>query len=125
VGLGLEFLRHIERTVFLIFVLDLSMDKDGWPPAKAYAALRQEIGLYRQEILRRPHLIVFNKVDLMQDEAEVQRLVSETLSTLDTPVEGSFVISAETGAGVQPLRESLVEKAPVWLDCCQEEVQQT
>lgn len=115
VGLGLEFLRHIERTVFLIFVLDLSTSDEKWLPAAAYSALRQEIGLYKPEILQRPQFLVFNKVDLMEDESETQKLVDQTLSSLKSPIEGTFVISAETGDGVASLREALVQKAPRWL----------
>jgi len=115
VGLGLEFLRHIERTVFLVFVLDLAMGEQGWPPDKAYRALSEEIRLYRPEIVQRPQMIVFNKVDLLEDDEEVRDIVSRTLACVDVALEGAFVISAETGEGLQPLRNMLREKGLEWL----------
>ncbi len=61
-GLGLEFLRHIERTKLLIFILD-SSGIDGRNPTDDFRVLRQEIGAYNPDLLRRPYLVVLNKID--------------------------------------------------------------
>ena len=60
-GLGDRFLRHIERTKVLVFLLDNSRDD----PLKDYEELKQEIRLYNPEILKKPRIVVFNKVDLL------------------------------------------------------------
>lgn len=61
-GLGFEFLRHIERTKLLLFILDAS-GIDGRDPSSDYEVLRNEIGAYNPEMLERPYLIVLNKMD--------------------------------------------------------------
>lgn len=61
-GLGIEFLRHIERTRVLVFVLDAS-GVDGRTPADDYRVLQDELGKYREDLLARPKLVLLNKVD--------------------------------------------------------------
>lgn len=61
-GLGLEFLRHIERTYFLIFVLDSSLDAPN--PIIQYENLINEIENYNKEILSKEYFIVLSKIDL-------------------------------------------------------------
>ncbi len=64
-GLGLLFLRHIERTSALIFVLDAA-GSEGRTPLQDYQVLLNELKHYRSELLDRPRLIALNKVDLVQ-----------------------------------------------------------
>jgi len=61
-GLGLGFLKHIERTSALIFVIDIS-GEEGRDPLTDFKILKDEIHLYNKEILKKPHLIVLNKID--------------------------------------------------------------
>ncbi len=61
-GLGLEFLRHIERTYFLIFVLDASLNAIN--PINQFKNLTNEIKNYNEEILNKEYFIVLNKIDL-------------------------------------------------------------
>ena len=61
-GLGLEFLRHIERTQLLIYILDAS-GIDGRSPSHDFRILREEIGAYNSELLERPYLVALNKID--------------------------------------------------------------
>jgi GTP-binding protein len=63
VGLGHEFLRHIERTRLLLFVLDMA-GTEGRDPRDDFAQLRTELKLYREDLAKRPFLIVANKCDL-------------------------------------------------------------
>jgi GTP-binding protein len=67
-GLGLWFLRHIERTRMLVFVVDAA----GESPAEDYAALIDEIGSYKAEILARPRVVVMNKLDLIEERPEME-----------------------------------------------------
>jgi GTPase len=68
VGLGHEFLRHVERCRVLLFVIDMS-GMEGRDPRDDYAQLRKEISLYQKELGERPYLILANKMDL-PDSAE-------------------------------------------------------
>lgn len=62
-GLGDRFLRHIERTKLLLFLIDMA-GVDGRLPWDDYLCLRKELGLYNQKLLENPHLVVANKMDL-------------------------------------------------------------
>ncbi len=63
IGLGHNFLRHIERTRFLLFVIDMA-GTDCRDPAGDYLHLREELHLYRKDLPSRDYLIVANKMDL-------------------------------------------------------------
>lgn len=63
VGLGHDFLRHIERCSRLLFVLDMA-GSEGRDPATDFTMLRREIDLYDSSLSRRPFLVVANKMDL-------------------------------------------------------------
>lgn len=93
-GLGLRFLRHIERTRTLAFMI--SVDADD--PTAVYASLRDELRAYSEELARRPHCVVLSRSDLLPEGAE------------PPPVEapeawGTFVVSSVTRAGLQDLLE--------------------
>lgn len=66
-GLGFEFLRHIERTKLLLFVIDAS-GIDGRRPIDDFAVLLNELEKYNPELLKKPYFVVLNKVDT--DEAQ-------------------------------------------------------
>lgn len=69
-GLGLAFLRHIERCPFLLFVLDLSVPE----PWTQLDDLKYELEQYREGLSERPHAVVANKVDLPQARAQLPQL---------------------------------------------------
>lgn len=101
-GLGFEFLRHIERTKLLIFILDAS-GIDGRNPTDDYNVLCEELKKYNPELLTRPHLIVLNKIDT--DEA-----VEHILKFKETyQIEPSLLyeISATRGDGLSALRKAI------------------
>ena len=101
-GLGFEFLRHIERTKLLVYVLDAS-GIDGRTPADDYRVLRQELGAYSPEMLTRPSLIVLNKTDA----EEAQELVAEFKKQYPVEATSLFEVSAEHGDGLPALRKGL------------------
>ena len=68
IGLGHEFLRHVERCRVLLFVIDMS-GQEGRDPRDDFAQLRTEISLYQKELGERPYLVLANKMDL-PDSAE-------------------------------------------------------
>ena len=63
VGLGYEFLRHVERCRMLLFVIDMA-GSEGRDPRDDFAQLRKEISLYQKELGERPYQIIANKMDL-------------------------------------------------------------
>lgn len=94
-GLGFEFLRHIERTKVLVFMLDAS-GVDGRTPLEDYKVLRHELEEYQDEMLDRPYLVVLNKVD----EPESEDLVQEFRDANLVPDEKLFEMCAVLGEGV-------------------------
>jgi len=97
-GLGLQFLRHVERTRALIHVIDASSG-DRQKLWNDYQQVRTELKKYSPALARRPQLIALSKMDAVTDSSEVvafrQRLVKLRRRT--------FPISAVTGEGVQDL----------------------
>lgn len=76
IGLGHDFLRHIERTSYLVYVIDMG-GVDGRDPLEDYESLRQELELYQPELLSRPYLIVANKMDVPEAEDNLDRFKKE------------------------------------------------
>lgn len=101
VGLGHDFLRHIERTRLLIFVLDMG-GMDGRDPLQDYHSLREELKLYNEDLAHRPALIVANKMDLPDAADQLARFERETGLT-------TFQTIAELGEGVEPLKQALYD----------------
>lgn len=97
-GLGLDFLRHIERTRMLWFVLDAAQT-EGRDVLEDYRALCFELEQYHKGLLSRPYLIVANKMDLPDARENIERLQAEFGSKL-------HCISAATGEGVDDLVET-------------------
>lgn len=94
-GLGLEFLRHIERTQMVVFVLDAA-GYDGRDPISDYRILLQELGSYDPEMLNRPRFILLNKVDLEEAAEQVARFLAEFPEEKERIIE----MSATGGVGV-------------------------
>lgn len=110
-GLGIQFLRHIERTQFFVHLIDVAFTKPEQVLEK-YQQINHELNMYDKEnkdkedfvpLTTRPQLVVFNKIDSIQLE-ELEALIrffkSETGLT-------PLVISAFTGKGVEALRMEL------------------
>lgn len=64
-GLGIQFLRHIERTRLLVHLIDLT-DPVNKDPLKSYKAIRDELSAYDKSLLDRPEIVVFTKMDLTE-----------------------------------------------------------
>lgn len=97
-GLGLRFLRHIERTRLLVHLLDLDPDS-GRDPVEDYATINTELTDYQQELASRPQIVVANKIDLPGAKERWEDL-KEFIGSKDLAV---FPISAKTGDGVADL----------------------
>lgn len=101
-GLGFEFLRHIERTRLLIFILDAS-GIDGRTPLDDYHVLLKEIEAYNPEMLKRPSLVVLNKADTEESLSHIEDFVKAYKG--DPAL--LFKISALSGEGLLPLRRQI------------------
>lgn len=106
-GLGFEFLRHIERTTLLIFVLD-SSGIDGRTPADDFEVLRNEIKSYNPEMLERPYIVALNKID----SEEAAENIKQFHEKFDLPAKSVFEISAQEGTGLPALRDAIEALVP-------------
>ena len=107
-GLGLEFLRHVERTKLLLFMLDAS-GIDGRTPLKDYKVLLNEISEYDPELLERPYLVALNKIDT--DES--QGLIEEFIANTNIPSDRLFKISAITGENLDLLVDAIIKDVKI------------
>ena len=116
VGLGHEFLRHIERTKLMIHVVDAA-GTEGRDPVDDIYKINAELEAYNPDIAKRPQVIAANKVDVIYPEGEdpIQRLKDE----FEPKGIRVFPISGVTGAGIKELlyfvsdRLSEPDQAPV------------
>ena len=103
-GLGLQFLRHIERTRLLLHVIDVS-GSEGRNPVDDFYKINTELKKYSEKLSKRKQIVVANKIDVMQDEnlyKELEKVASEHNMEI-------FKISAATGKGVPELIKHVSE----------------
>ena len=103
VGLGHEFLRHIERTKLIIHIVDAASVEGRDPIADIYA-INKELAAYNPDIAARPQIIAANKTDMIYDEenaaANPVQLIREEFEPQGIPV---YPISAISGKGIREL----------------------
>lgn len=104
VGLGYDFLRHVERTRLLIHVLDAA-GTEGREPLDDWRQIEAELRLYQPELAERRRLAALNKIDIAAGRDNAERIGSE----LGLPPEDVFAISAATGEGVTELMRRVAE----------------
>ena len=105
VGLGLDFLRHIERTRIIAHVLDAS-GTEGRDPVEDYDTIEKELEQYHPKLKEKPHVLIANKTDLPSSEEHLKS-IEELATRLDIPC---YKISAVTGQGVKDLLYGLWEE---------------
>lgn len=98
VGLGIQFLRHIERTRLLLHVIDVS-GIEGRNPIEDFKTINEELKSYSEKLSQRKQIIVANKLDVMQDDSNLKAL--EELAKKENME--LFKISAVTGEGIDDL----------------------
>lgn len=107
VGLGHDFLRHVERTRVLVHLLDAQPD-NGRDPAENYRTIREELRAYSPVLADKPEVIAVNKVDLLPDDAARTRILNEVAhATGARPDREIFAISGAAKLGLRPLLERL------------------
>lgn len=104
VGLGIQFLRHIERTRLLLHVIDVS-GIEGRNPVEDFYTINKELESYSKKLSNRIQIIVANKLDIVQDEKlyeELEKLASNKGLEI-------YKISAVTGDGIDKLMNRVAE----------------
>lgn len=101
IGLGHEFLKHIERTKMIIHIVDAA-STEGRDPINDVKVINKELMDYSKELIKRPQVIAANKTDVFYETEEetVITLLREEFEPEGIPV---FPISAVTGSGVKEL----------------------
>ncbi|QER41246.1 GTPase ObgE [Thermodesulfobacterium sp. TA1] len=97
IGLGHDFLRHIERTRILLYVLDITKKEEV---LKDYQVLQEELRLFNPRLLEKEYFIALNKIDTVADEKEIENII-RLFPEKDQPK--IFPISAVSGQGVVAL----------------------
>ena len=103
-GLGIDFLRHVERCRLLIHVVDVA-GSEGRNPIEDFEQINSELFLYSEELASRPQIVAANKADLIEDEEMYAKFVQHCAS-YGYPV---FRISAATTEGVKDLMNHTAE----------------
>mgnify|MGYP000967738211 CR=1 FL=1 len=117
VGLGHDFLRHVERTRLLVHIVDCS-GMEGRDPVEDYRQVREELSLFSDDLATRPYILVGNKLDIPEAKEHCRRLG-------EAAQREAIGISAATGQGVRELvyniwqelqvleAEAIVEDVPI------------
>ena len=101
-GLGHEFLRHIERTRVLVHIVDAA-SVEGRDPVDDIEKINAELRAYNPEIAARPQVIAANKIDAIYVEDGQENPIDRLKRTFEPQGIEVFAISAVTGEGIKPL----------------------
>ncbi len=106
-GLGIKFLRHVERTRILLHLIDVSVI-DPEKPLEAYTTINNELAQYSVALAGKSQIVVLNKIDLpgAQEKAEIVKAAM--------PNQNLLVISAITGEGLDVLKSQLAAAIEKW-----------
>jgi len=102
IGLGYEFLRHIERTKVFVHVVDAA-GLEGIDPVESIEKINNEIKKYNEKLLERPMIIAANKMDIPQSEKNIEK-IKAVYEKREIPV---FPISAATNSGLDNLLKAI------------------
>ncbi len=106
VGLGHEFLRHVERTRLLLHVIDGSGGLEGRDPVEDFETIDAELTAYSEELGAKALFLAINKIDLPETRENLPRLHE----ALDGRVERVFEVSGVTGEGVAEMMAAINER---------------
>ena len=104
-GLGIQFLRHVERTKLLVHLVDVS-DLTGRDPVNDFDVIRHELASFSDEMEHKPMIVVASKIDAAQDPDRLES-VRRLAADRGLPF---FAISAVTGQGLDDLLRAIAEK---------------
>ena len=118
-GLGIRFLKHLQRTGLLLHVVDIAPLDVREDPVHSVQALERELGEFSTELAEKPRWLVLNKIDLLDDEtlALIKQDLLEKLRWKG-PV---FEVSAATGEGTEALAQAIMRELEVRREADDEE----
>ncbi len=105
IGLGLQFLRHVERTRLLLHFIDVS-GQEGRDPITDYKTINEELKKYSQKLSTRKQIIVATKIDSMQDDTQYKKL-QELAKSENKEI---YKISSVTGEGINELIDKIAQE---------------
>ncbi len=107
-GLGLQFLKHLQRTKLLLHLVDIAPIEPGADPANDFRAIEKELARFSEDVAEKPRWLVLNKIDLLteEDRLSVRQDIVDRLSW-DGPV---FETSAVSGEGTEELAQALMRQ---------------
>jgi GTP-binding protein len=104
-GLGIQFLRHVERTRLLAHLVDVS-ESSGREPVRDFEIIMQELAAFSEDLAAKPMIVVATKTDVAQDPARMESLRA-LAEERGLPF---FAISSVTGEGLEQLRYAMAER---------------
>jgi GTPase len=104
-GLGMQFLRHIERTRLLVHLVDVS-DFSGRDPAHDFDVILEELRRFNPSVAAKPMIVVASKIDACQDSTRIEA-VQRKAGECNFPF---FAISSVTGKGIEELRFAISDR---------------
>jgi len=107
VGLGISFLKHIERTKLLLHVIDLSPILENEDLTQSFYSIKQELEKYGPSVSDKPRWIVLNKSDLFPSDS-ISKIVQEFINQINWDT-NYYVISSVTGEGTKELIGDLAQ----------------
>lgn len=102
VGLGSEFLRHVDRTRLIVHVVDIS-GSEGRDPVEDYKKINAELKNYDKRLASLPQIVALNKADILPSDEEIKRFKKSVRKE-------THVISAATRFGIDELIKAVYEK---------------
>lgn len=117
-GLGLKFLKHMERTKVLIHVVDIS-GSEGRDPIDDYKKIIEELGQYDEKLLSKPMLVAANKIDAACDEERLENFVK----FVEADGKRVFKISAVARQGVQELLNAALNELENYIEPESDEIE--
>ena len=111
-GLGIQFLKHLQRTRLLLHLVDIVPLNSDELPVDAFRAIAGELKKFSEDLTNKPRWLVINKIDLMPDD-DRKTVVEDLIAELSWqgPV---FLVSAETGAGTEMLGQAIMRQLDEW-----------
>jgi len=107
-GLGLKFLKHIERTKLLVHMIDVSQLNDR-DPVQDYIKMNNEMGSFSNDLKDKPQIVVLSKTDIIQGEEDIKG-IEDYFANEGITV---FKISAITGDGLPALKDEIIKNLEI------------
>jgi GTP-binding protein len=106
-GLGIQFLKHLQRTGLLLHLVDIAPIDESVDPASTVKALERELANFSTDLAEKPRWLVLNKIDLLDDEA-LAAARDDIVRKLEW-VGPVFEVSAATGEGTEQLAQAVMQ----------------